>query len=71
MPTVKIFVNDTGTVKELTGTELDAFLADQAIVQAEAEAQATALAARAAAREALLTKLGITAEEAQLLLGGM
>ena len=34
-------------------------------------ARADALASRTAAREALLTKLGITAEEAQLLLGGM
>ena len=34
-------------------------------------AEADALASRTAAREALLTKLGITAEEAQLLLGGM
>ena len=34
-------------------------------------ARATALAARTAAREALLDKLGITAEEAQLLLGGL
>ena len=38
---------------------------------AEAEAQAEAKAVKAAAREALLDKLGITAEEAQLLLGGI
>ena len=38
---------------------------------AEAKVCADARAARTAAREALLTKLGITAEEAQLLLGGM
>jgi hypothetical protein len=37
--------------------------ADQAIKEAEAESKATAKAA-------LLTRLGITAEEAQLLLGG-
>jgi len=37
--------------------------ADYVLTQAEAEAKATA-------RAALLTKLGITAEEAQLLLGG-
>ena len=35
----------------------------------EAQAQADALAAKATARQALLEKLGITAEEAQLLLG--
>jgi hypothetical protein len=37
--------------------------------QAEAKALAKAQTARIAAREALLTKLGITADEAQLLLG--
>ena len=39
--------------------------------KAEAEAQAAALAAKAIARQALLEKLGITEEEAQLLLGGI
>jgi hypothetical protein len=34
-------------------------------------ARADALASKAAAREALLARLGITAEEAQLLLGGI
>ena len=69
MPSVKIFVNDTGTVKELTGTELDAFLADQAIVQAEIKAEAKEQADKAKAKAALLDKLGITADEAALLLG--
>ena len=53
---------------------LDATAEEAAVIDAqiaETEAQADALAARIAAREALLTKLGITAEEAQLLLGGM
>jgi hypothetical protein len=47
--------------EELTQMELDA--ADAAARQAEAEA-------KTAQRQALLTRLGITAEEAQLLLGG-
>ena len=38
--------------------------------KAEAEAQAEAKLAKQVAREALLTRLGITEEEAQLLLGG-
>lgn len=38
---------------------------------AEAQAQAEAQDAKAIAREALLARLGITAEEAQLLLGGI
>ena len=37
--------------------------------KAEAKARADAKADRTVAREALLTKLGITADEAQLLLG--
>ncbi len=41
------------------------------IMQDEVNALAEAKAAKAAAREALLTRLGITAEEAQLLLGGI
>ncbi len=36
----------------------------------QAEAQAEAKAEKQVARQALLTKLGITEEEAQLLLGG-
>ena len=44
---------------------------DQAAFVAKAKAEADALAAKAVAREALLDKLGITAEEAQLLLGGL
>lgn len=38
--------------------------------ETEAQAQAEAKATKEAARQALLDKLGITAEEAQLLLGG-
>ena len=48
--------------------------ADPAQVKADAAAdaaRANAFVAQAVAREALLTKLGITAEEAQLLLGGL
>ena len=54
-------------VRDMTEAELAQVAADAA----ETNAQATALAAKAVARTALLTKLGITAEEAQLLLGGM
>ena len=58
---------------ETTITERDETAAEQSAREArEAEiavAQAEA-AAKATARQALLTKLGITADEAQLLLGG-
>jgi len=67
-PQVKIVNCETGeeivrdaNAEELAQMELDA--ANAKAKQAEAEAKATAKAA-------LLTKLGITAEEAQLLLGG-
>ena len=58
-----------GTVVEraFTDAELQQQAADTAWDKAEAEAKA----AKVAARAALLTRLGITAEEAQLLLGGI
>ena len=53
-------------LREATKAEKDEAKARQEIVAArEAEAEA-----KATARQALLNKLGITAEEAQLLLGG-
>ena len=45
-------------------------LAQQAIDEAEANARADAIAAKAAQRQALLSRLGITEEEARILLGG-
>ena len=69
MPTVKTFINDTGTVEELTGAELEAFNADRAQMQAEAQAEIDAQTAKAAARQAVLDKLGLTADEAAALLG--
>ena len=68
--TEKIYDAQTGeetiVEREETAAEKKArekFEADIAKAQAEAEA-------KAAARQTLLNKLGITAEEAQLLLGG-
>ena len=61
--TYKIQIDDL--VRDATEEEAAAIDAQKA----EAEAQADAQAAREVAREALLTRLGITAEEAQLLLG--
>ena len=68
-PLIRIHDMATNEVidREMNANELATYKA----TQAEAEAKATALASKAAAREALLTKLGITADEAQLLLGGM
>lgn len=64
----KIINCETGEVieRELTKAEKD----QEKIDKERAVAEQEALAAKAAARQALLNKLGITAEEAQLLLGG-
>ena len=55
---------ETTVERDFTADELAAYEADQA-AQAAAEAEA---AAKATAKAALLTKLGITEEEAKLLL---
>ncbi len=67
-PIVRIHNTETDEVidREMNDAEFAQYEADQvaqATAQAEAEAKATA-------RAALLERLGITAEEAQLLLGG-
>ena len=72
MADTKIIVNcETGEVSEveLTAEEVAQRTADAAayaVLEAEKEAEAEA---KATAKAALLTKLGITAEEASLLLG--
>lgn len=59
---------ETGEVveREMNAEELAQREADQAEGQAKAEAEA----AKTAERQAILDRLGLTAEEAQLLLGG-
>ena len=63
--------DDYSTIKwdVLEGTAPTQSEIDAAIVQIKAD-EITEAATKAAARQALLTKLGITQEEAQLLLGG-
>jgi hypothetical protein len=67
-PMIRIHNAETDEVidREMTDVEFAAFEAEQA---AEAAAQAEATA-KAAQRQALLTRLGITEEEARILLGG-
>ena len=67
MNTVKIHNVETGEIieREMNADELAQFELDNAAAQAKAEK----LAAQQAARQALLDKLGITADEAKLLLG--
>jgi hypothetical protein len=67
-PTIKIHNLETGEIieREMNVQELAQFEAEQVENQIEKEVIAT----KAAEKAALLEKLGITAEEAQLLLGG-
>lgn len=67
----KYMVNDNGVDREMTADEIAAYEIAMAENQAQKDAQVAALATKAAARQALLEKLGITEEEAQLLLGGI
>ncbi len=66
---------ETGEITkvDLVGAELDEFLANEAKAKAAAEIAAKELAAinaaKAAEKAALLEKLGITEDEAKLLLG--
>ena len=67
-PTVRIHNIETNEIidREMTDAEFTQYEIDQATnqtAQAEAEAKATA-------RQEILNRLGLTADEAQLLLGG-
>jgi len=65
-PMVTIHNAETGEIitREMNAAELAQIAADDAATQARAEAQAT----KAAEKAALLAKLGITDDEAKLLL---
>jgi phosphopantetheinyl transferase (holo-ACP synthase) len=67
-PITKIHNVETNEVieREMNDAEFAQYQADQEV----AEIKKAEAAAKEAARQALLDKLGITAEEAQLLLGG-
>lgn len=63
MATIKVQID--GEVRNATTGEI----AQIETLRAEAEAQAEALEAKAVAKQAVLEKLGLTEQEAQLLLG--
>ena len=66
-PTVRIYTGEGEFVdREMNDQEYTQYQKDQA----EADSRKAEAEAKAAQRQALLNKLGITAEEAQLLLGG-
>ena len=61
--------NDNGIDREMTVTETAEHLAWAKTVEAQNVLDADAKAVKASARQAVLDKLGLTADEAQLLLG--
>jgi len=67
----KVIVIDAVTGNVIEREQTDAELEQETNDAAEAQALAVTAAEKVTAREALLTKLGITDAEAQLLLGGM
>ena len=67
-PMIRIHNQETNEVidREMTDAEYTAYQAEQAVLATEQVAEA----AKAAQKQAVLDRLGLTAEEAQLLLGG-
>ena len=61
--------NDNGVERDMTAAEEAAYLAWAVIAQAEAQAKTEAKAERQVARQAVLDRLGLTEQEAQLLRG--
>jgi hypothetical protein len=64
-----LIINDNGTDREMTADEAAEYKAWQVVAKAETQAEAEAAEAKAAARQAVLDKLGLTADEAAALLG--
>ena len=64
-PDIRIIDGETVIDREMTETEHEQFL----LAQNEAKSQAKAAADKATAKQAVLDRLGITADEAALLLG--
>ena len=61
-------INDNGTDRDMTEAEQTAHEAWSKVAQAEAKAQAKAAADKATAKQVVLDRLGITADEARMLL---
>lgn len=68
LQTPEIWVQEGDVRRQLEGDELDAFIAHQNEIQFQEEAKAQAVIEAEAKRKALLEKLGITEDEAKLLL---
>lgn len=66
----EIWVGENDIRRKLEGEELEAFLAMRKKMSDAKEAEVAEATAKAEARAALFARLGITAEEAQLIIGG-
>jgi hypothetical protein len=62
-------INDNGTDREMTADEAAEYKAWQVVAKAETQAEADTIEARAAAKQTVLNKLGLTADEAAALFG--
>jgi hypothetical protein len=62
-------IHDNGTDRDMTDEEIAEYQIWQKLRQEETKAETDAQAAKAAARQAVLDKLGLTADEASALLG--
>jgi hypothetical protein len=68
MATEQIFVHRDGQRIELTGVELEAFLADRVQMQEEDIARQVELDTKAVQKSAILERLGLTEEELKVVL---
>ena len=66
---MNLITNIDGVNRDMTEQEQEAYLDWQKEKQAQIKAQAQAASNKATARQAVLNRLGITADEAALLLG--
>ena len=62
-------INDNGTDRDMTETEIAEYEASQKLAIADKKVNAKVAADKAIAKQAVLDRLGITADEAALLLG--
>ena len=69
MPTVKPTIFDGETSRPMTDAEYAQWQTDKTTIEAQQQAQIEAFEAKAAARQTVLDKLGLTADEAAALLG--
>jgi hypothetical protein len=67
--TEEIWIGEDDVRRKLEGAELEAFLVDRAAIDLEIAQREAQLQIKADAKAALLERLGITADEAALLLG--